>query len=243
MTNQTKKSLTLKTFLQIFMTMNFSFRLLLILVFYLNSSLYPEFVHHSDIVKKMKDAFKNISTYQASFKIKVKEQNDDKISNGKVYYKKPGKIHFNFEKPSGDLIISNGKKMWVYIKKINAVGIQNLDDNSSIYSSTTYEGLVSLFQRYHYRFKTPQQPQELNGHKYYVLLLEEKVNSGGFNSIDVYIDTKSYMIHKMTARTSVGNVVDLEFNSIKLNEDVSNNLFTYRIDGNVKVVENPLTME
>ena len=153
------------------------------------------------------------------------------------------KLTLLFQKPTGDVIISNGKKMWVYIKKINAVGIQNLKNDSNLYNSASYEGLVSLFQRYHYRFKTTQQPQNINGKNYYVLLLEEKVNSGGFSSMDIYIDAETFVIHKMTAYSSIGSIVELEFNSIKLNEDLPNSLFTYRIEGNVKVVENPLTVE
>ncbi len=201
-----------------------------------------QFIHHSDVVKKIKEKFQSIDTYQAKFHIKTKEGNKEKVSYGTAYYKKGGKINFTFARPSQDMIISNGKKIWVFIKKLNAVGIQTLEENS-LYQTVGYKGLVSLFKRYHYRFKSPEQPKKINGTKYFILSLEEKVKSGSFVNMDVYIDSNLYLIKKIIAYSPSKHVVHLQFKDIKLNRNLPNKLFTYRIEGNVKVVENPLSIE
>ena len=202
-----------------------------------------QFIHHSEVVTEMKKKFANIETYKANFSIKIKEGKKLKESSGIVYYKKGGKINFSFRKPNGDMIISNGRKMWVYIKKLNTVGVQSLDRKKvNLYQGASYEGLISLFQRYHYRFNSTDQPQHVLGYKHYVLLLEEKVDSGGFHKITLYVNANTKLIRKLTALSRSGRKVELEFKHIKLDRELPGNLFIYRVEGNTRVVENPLTV-
>ncbi|MDH5716123.1 MAG: outer membrane lipoprotein carrier protein LolA [Spirochaetia bacterium] len=205
-----------------------------------------KFLHPNDVVSVMKEKFKNMKSYEAQFNIQLKEKNKTTISTGTAYYEKGGKINFTFKNPQGDLIISNGKKMWVYIASLKAVGIQELDSTlkgKSIYEAAEYEGLVNLFRRYHYRFESPKQPVSIKKNQYYVLYLEEKEKSGGFEKMIIYVDTKTYLIQKVIGTTPSGREVTLEFNDIELNKELSGNLFNYKLNPNDKVVENPLVTE
>ena len=202
-----------------------------------------EFIHHSEVVAEVKKKFANIETYKANFKIEIMEAGKKKGSSGIIYYKKGGKVNFTFLKPPGDLIISNGRKMWVYIKRLNTVGVQPLDKKkTSLYQSTSYEGLVSLFQRYHYRFNSTEQPQDILGYKHYVLSLDEKVDSGGFHKITLFINANTKLIRKLVALSRSGRKVELELKHIELDKELPNSLFTYRVEGGTRVVENPLTV-
>lgn len=201
-----------------------------------------DFIHPTDVVKKTKERFKEMETYQAEFQI-VTEQNKKKTySAGTAYYKKGGMVNFSFQTPRPDMIISNGKKLWVYMSDLRAVGIQDLNaSDGAIYNSNSYEGLVTLFSRYHYSFDSPAQPVELSGSKYYVLKLKEKVASGSFTEMQVYIDSETYLIYKMVAQSPMGKTLTLIFKEIVLDEELPNSLFQYTVEGNVRVVENPLT--
>ena len=84
-----------------------------------------DFLHQTDVVNKMKKNFGLINTYTARFKLTMKEDKKTKLYRGVVYYERGGKIHYDFQSPSRDKIISDGKTMWVYIQRLNAVGIQN----------------------------------------------------------------------------------------------------------------------
>ena len=204
---------------------------------------FAEFIHHSDVVRDVKKKFAKISTYKARFVIRVIDAQKTRVSSGSVYYKKTGKVNFSFDQPRGDKIISNGKKMWVYVQKLNAVGVQSLDEgDNSVYNSASYPGLIRLFSRYHYRFDKTEQPREVLGGRHYVLSLSEKVDSGGFHHIKLYIDAKKKIIKKMFAASRSGRKVEVEFKRIRLNVELPGGLFSYKVEGNVKVVENPLTV-
>ena len=205
--------------------------------------IHAKFIHHSEVVAEIKKRFVSIKTYKANFNITIMETGKRRKFSGIIYYKKGGKINFTFLKPTGDLIISNGRKMWVYVKRLNTVGVQILDKKkSNLYQSASYEGLVSLFQRYHYRFSSTEQPQDIFGYKHYVLSLDEKVDSGGFHKITLFVNANTKLIRRLVALSRSGRKVKLEFKHIKLDEELPNSLFTYRVKGNTRVVENPLTV-
>ena len=216
--------------------------ILYVCIFYIGQ-VQAQFVHHAEVVAEVKKKFKDIETYKANFSIKIMESGKQKVSSGIVYYRKKSKINFTFLNPPGDLIISNGRKMWVYIKRLNTVGVQTLDiKKANLYQSVGQEGLISLFQRYHYRFDSINQPRDVLNYKHYVLSLDEKVDSGSFHKITLYVNANTKLIRKLVAISRSGRRVELEFKRIKLGEELSNSLFTYRVEGNTRVVENPLTV-
>lgn len=203
-----------------------------------------DFLHPSDVVNKMKKTFSKIDSYSANFQITTREKKGTKTTSGKAYFKKNGKINFTFSKPYGDKIISNGRKMWIYIRSLNAVGVQNLNykkNGKSIYSASSYNGLINLFRRYHYRFETPDQPAKTSNGTYYVLALKEKVTSGGFSTMKVYVHPKTYLIHEIQAKSPSGKKLVLKLSNINTNAKLTDNLFSFKVEGNIKVVENPLT--
>ncbi len=207
---------------------------------------YPQdFFHHSDVVEKVSNKFYSLETYQAKFTFtKSQKGKKQKKSYGTVYYKQPSLINFTFSKPSEDTIISNGRKMWLYLAKLNAVGIQDLTQNQdSLYSIASRKGILQLFKRYHYRFNTPKQPVTIQGKAYYILHLEEKVNHSSFTTIQVYVDASSFFIRKLVALSSKGYKVELALDRVQENPKISNKYFTYQSNERTIVVENPLTVE
>lgn len=204
-----------------------------------------EFLHPSDVVSQMKKRFKEMKSYQAKFTIETKENQKTTHARGVVAYKQNGKINFTFEKPAGDKIISDGRRLWVYIASINAVGIQDLANTTkgkSIYDSVSYDGLVALFKQYHYSFRSPKQPEQIDEKKYYVFTLKEKVASGSFNSMLIYVSPEDHLIHRVEAFSASGRKVELKFSAIKLDEDLPNSLFTFEVKGRTRVIENPLSV-
>ena len=193
------------------------------------------------MVKKVIDQLSKLETYQARFKLFNKYTK--KTSYGNVYYKTPNLVHFSFVKPHGALIISNGQKMWLYSKRLNAVAVQDLDTKDSLYATNSKQGMINLFKRYHYHFKSAKQPISMSGKSYYVLSLKEKTNASSFPQIELYIHTPSFLISKLNAVSSKGHEIELSLTKIKKNPQLSKKLFRYEIEENVKVVENPLTVK
>jgi len=203
-----------------------------------------KFVHPTDVVKKVKDNFNKLNSYQAEFTIITERKDQKKITKGTAYFKKGGKVNFSFTTPVNDVIISNGKKMWVYIKRLNAVAVEQLkgdSDNGGLTGAFSDTGVITLFNRYHYSFDTPDQPVTINKNRYYKLNLKEKVATGGFSEMMLYVDADTFFISKIEADAPAGKKVSLTLSNVQHNVELPNSLFQFTIEDNMKVVENALT--
>jgi len=202
-----------------------------------------KFVHPTDVVRKVKDNFNKLNSYQADFTIVTERKDQKKYTRGVAYYKKSGRVNFSFTNPSEDVIISNGKKMWVYIKRLNAVNVQDLkgSDSGGLTGTFSDAGVITLFNRYHYSFDAVEQPVTVNKVRYYKLNLKEKVASGGFAEMKVFIDAETYFITKIEAESPASKKVTLTLSNVQYNAELPNSLFQFNIEDNMKVLENALT--
>lgn len=206
-----------------------------------------KFIHPSDVAKAMQAKFKSLKSYQADFSLNIKDANKTKNSSGTATYGEGGKLNFTFSQPAGDVIVSNGQMLFVYVARLRAVGKQPLKskdkDGKALYSAGTAEGLNNLFRRYHYRFDKPEQPREVEGGKYFILDLKEKEITGGYDKITLFVDAETSLIQKMRASSPSGRTVELNFSNIKLNPPIDAKIFQFKDPDNAKIVDNPLTTE
>ena len=94
-----------------------------------------------------------------------------------------------------------------------------------------------------YKFAGNSQPRDFNGQNYYILKLNEKVASGGFSELTLYVDANSKLIHRIEAQSESGRNLLLQFSSIQMNQSISNSKFRFKVEGYMKSIRNPLTAE
>ncbi len=225
-----------------------------ILFFVLESSLLAQPAHNwnspSEVVKQVKKKFNDLNSYKANFQIQTVSNRKNKNMKGVCLYKKGGRIRYQFSDPSGDEIVSDGKTLYIYIARLNAVGKQDLTLNKSnksgpIFSSFTDEGLSRIFRKYHYKFDSIEQPQtsSKDGRKYFVLNLEQREKIGGFETMLLYVDAETYFIQKAVASDGRGKETTVEFSNLEINPDLEDGQFNFHIGGNAKIINNPLVSE
>ncbi|PJZ76724.1 LolA family protein [Leptospira neocaledonica] len=210
--------------------------------------------HHwnspSEVVKKVRKTFSDLKSYKADFVIQTEANKKVVTKKGVCYYKKGGKIKYEFSDPSGDEIVSDGKTLWIFIKRLNAAGKQDLTLNKSnksgpIFSPMTEEGLSRIFRKYHYKFESIEQPQisPKDNRQYFVLALEQREKIGGYETMTLYVDAQTSFIKKAVASDGRGKTTTVEFFGLDPNADIEDGVFNFRPDGNSKIVNNPLVSE
>ncbi|MDF3820284.1 outer membrane lipoprotein carrier protein LolA [Leptospira sp. 96542] len=227
----------------------------LVLVFGLGLSAQSNPAHNwhspSEVVKKIKKNFSEINSYSADFQIKTVENKKEKLMRGKCFYKRPGKIRYNFSEPEGDEIVSDGKTLHIYIKKLGAVGKQDLtmdkkNTSGPIFTTNSPDGLNRLFRKYHYKFDTTEQPRVIGDKettKYFVLDLDQREKIGGFEKMKLYIDSESYLIKRAVATDGRGKETTIAFSNINYAEEIQDGVFNFHMSGNAKIVKNPLVSD
>ena len=205
----------------------------------------------SEVVKNMKKKFRDINSYSADFQITTKEGKVTRNLNGVCLYKKPSKVRYNFSSPAGDTIVSDGKTLWIYIHKLQAVGKQDLTvekntGSGPVFTTASAEGLNRLFRKYHYKFDTISQPRQVDPrdpNEYFVLELEQREKIGGFEKMILYVDAKSYLIRRADATDGRGKETSIVFSNMDIGRELEDGLFNFHISGNAKIVNNPLVSE
>ena len=202
-----------------------------------------------EVARKVIKKFEDLGSYSARFYIHVKEGKRSRKMSGKVYYKKPAKLRYEFNQPKGNLIVSDGRIMWFYISRLNTVGKQELDlkkkqpSGRRVFRDNPLTGLERLFRKYHYRFDKAEQPRKEAGGTFFIFDLEQREKIGGYERIKLYVDAKDHLVKKAIGDDGYGKVSTIEFSQIKLNPSLEGKLFQYKPDNKVSVVQNPLVSE
>jgi outer membrane lipoprotein-sorting protein len=72
--------------------------------------------HQTELVEKVGNYFKELSTLQGSF---VQTGSDNKRMKGKFYVKRPGRFRFDYARPSRQIVISDGRYLAVQDLDLN----------------------------------------------------------------------------------------------------------------------------
>jgi outer membrane lipoprotein carrier protein len=203
-----------------------------------------EFTTVSDVVKKVRKKFSDMESYQADFKIVSEKLGNKAFKNGRITYKANDKMLIEFINPSGQRIVSDGKRMWVYIPSMNVVAEQDLkSDSGSLFSSATGTGLKRLFAKYHYKFASKNQPEkQSDGSMQYTLFLKQRESRSGFRTIKLWV-SEDFFIKKAVGESSTGKMLEINFSNIKTNLGLSNGMFQFDIPSQARIIKNPLISE
>ncbi len=203
-----------------------------------------EFTTVSDVVKKVRKKFSGMESYQADFRIVSEKLGNKAHKNGRITYKATDKMLIEFINPAGQKIVSDGKRLWVYIPSMNVVAEQDMrSDSASIFSSATGSGLKRLFTKYHYKFASRNQPEkQSDGSMQYTLFLKQRESRSGFRSIKLWI-SEDFLIKKAVGESSTGKMIEIYFSNIKSNFEVSSGIFQFDIPSQAKILKNPLISE
>lgn len=200
---------------------------------------------HAEVARKVMKVYDEMNSYRAEFQI----QTAKKTMTGTASYLKPGKVRFDFTSPGGDMLLSDGKVLWIVIQRLNVIGRQDLtldqkDENGNrIFAVMPGAGISRLFRKYHYRFAGLDQPRTVDGKEYYVLELEQKEKIGGYTQMTLYINSQNYLIEKAEAIDSLDGKTLIQYRNIRPGEPLDGKLFQYSPPDNQRVVYNPLVQE
>ncbi len=209
-----------------------------------------EWLSNIEVARKVLGRFDDLTTYSAKFKIEIKTNNRKRSMNGRVYYKKPNLLRYEFSSPKGNLVVADGKIMWFYIDRLKIVGKQNLiigeNTTDNVFSKTPVSGLRRMFKKYHYRFDTLDQPRKINKDDptpSYVFLLEQREKIGGYSELKLFINSETMLVHQVDGDDGYGKQTSIIFSDIKENPKLPGQMFTFKVESHMSVVSNPLVDE
>jgi len=189
----------------------------------------------AEIVRKLQARYDATKDFTADFTQAVEAATLGKTleSNGQVFFKRPGRMRWEFRAPEEQTVIADGQTLWVYqpahhqvlktpfraafqsatpVSFLFGVGELAKDFNASLVPSAGADVV---------RLKlVPKEEQQIG-----VLVLD--------------VDAKSYDIVAAEVTDPLGNVTRLKFSNLKRDVGLADSQFTFKVPPGTDVVEPP----
>jgi len=185
-----------------------------------------------EITKEVQKKYDTIKTLKADF-VQVAlsvGQNKGRVSNGNLVIKKPGKMRWEFQKPVGDVVVSDGKKMWIYQQDLNQVIETKIEENTPQVAMNFLAGAGSIDKDFNVELLGTVEDK-------FELKLTSKEGIPHINEIVLLVDKKTFVVVKTTVKDSFGGETAVEIKNVKINENVKDKLFEYKAPKGVTVMK------
>ncbi len=190
-----------------------------------------------EVVAKVQEQYEKHSDFKADFiqESFVKSLGKKQQAEGIVYFKKPGKMHWIYNKPTKQEIISDGKSLWNYRPEDNQVVVSRMTQAfQSKAPSTFLAGLGNLQKDFQSRFV---KPPAAGAH--YALELIPREIQGGLEKLFLTVEPGTFNILQATIQDAMGNITQISFSKIKFNNHLADSLFTFVPPKGVEVFNLP----
>jgi len=166
----------------------------------------------------------------------VKALNKTQNAEGEVWFKKPGKMRWNYNTPNKDQIVSDGKTLWFYDEDEEQVVETPLVQVSETQSTTTLlSGLGNIKELFNASF-ADEGDINLNGG--YLVDLVPKGDEE-YNKATILVDEKDMMVNTIFLYDPFGNLTTIKLADMKIDTEVSDSLFNFKAPEGTEVVKPP----
>ncbi len=161
----------------------------------------------ADLVKKVEKYYAEVSDFSARFRQKLQRihlPHRPLEKTGKVYFKRPGKMRWDYEKPEKIHYVSDGSFLWNYIPESQLVYRLPVADSELFYALQFLWGQGRLDQEF-----VPSQGKKEG--EYQTLILAPRGGHQHFQELRLLVDPDSGRIHATIMVDPAGNISRLDF--------------------------------
>jgi outer membrane lipoprotein carrier protein len=177
--------------------------------------------------------YQTTSDFKARFKQSFlnRAHGRTQVSEGRVFFKKPGKMRWDYDKPVPKLFVSDGQMLWVYEPQESQVFKRSLRSSQLPTALTFMSGTGRLGDEF-----TPKLlPAPPAGR--HVLELTPKKNAGDYQSLRLEVDAASFAVVSSTVVDPVGNLNTVTFSDFETNKGLPDKGFDFTPPAGVRVIE------
>ncbi len=191
------------------------------------------------VVDKIQKKYEEIEDFHADFtqEATVKALNTVQKSDGEVWFKKPGKMRWNYYEPYKDQIVSDGQTLWFYNEEEKQVIESPLNRVSETEStSTLLSGLGKIKDLYRTSFS---ESREFESDGNYLVDLRPKDEGEDYNKATLAINKDTMMVNTLYLYDPFGNLTKILLRNVEVDKGVSDSLFNFQAPSGVEVIKPP----
>jgi outer membrane lipoprotein carrier protein len=190
----------------------------------------PAFPLHADAIQRLHDYASETKTLSGSFTQTVFDRNGRKTqdSGGEMYFARPGKFRWFYRKPYEQLIVGDGKKIWIYDTDLEQVTVRKQDKAIGDSPAALLAGSNDLDK--HFNLKDAGVKDGLEW-----LEATPKNPEGSFERIR--LGFREALLVTMELKDNFGQTSLLKFNGLQANVNLKSELFRFTPPKGVDVID------
>jgi outer membrane lipoprotein carrier protein len=180
-----------------------------------------------EVVRGMEGAYGRMNDLTAEFSQTAfnKSLNQTIEAQGTVSLKKGGKLRWDYGEPTPQLIVSDGKTIWIYTPTLNQVNVAPAPEALAGPAGSFLTGLGRLREHFGVRFLNPAQPHDADGNV--VLDLTPKHPLPTLSRLILSVDPKNWETRKAVVYDQFENTVTMRFTKVAVNSGIGDDRFTF----------------
>jgi chaperone LolA len=173
--------------------------------------------------------FAGLSTWSADFEQNVVGNTGQppRMASGHLYLQKPGKFRWDYLKPSEQLVLADGRKLWFYDKDLAQVNVRDLDATLA----STPAVLLSSGAPVSAEFDVKALPQK-DGVEWFEL----RPRRHGADFLAARIGFQKGELLRMQLADKLNQLTELSFTHAVRNQPLPGNLFSFTPPAGVDVI-------
>jgi outer membrane lipoprotein carrier protein len=193
----------------------------------------------NDTAQKIQGSYEKTKDLKADFvqEAMIKSIKKTEREEGKVFFKNPKNMLWEYTKPQGKKLVINSQKAWLYLSKEKVVYTQK---SESIFQSkfliNFFSGSGKLKNDFVIKYAEPK-AYDKDGN--YLLVLTPREKTSACNLVMLTIDKNNFYILQVSFDDVMGNTTTLKFSNISINTGLSQKLFQFKPPAGVQTFEMP----
>ncbi len=162
----------------------------------------------------------NTQTLEAAFQQTLRSHDGEVIqqSEGDFYLQRPGKFRWNYQTPYQQIIVSDGKKIWIYDVDLQQVTVQKESSTLPATPMSLLRDSATLHQNFNV---SPIDKKD----GVYRLKLLSKAGESDFGEIVIGLDNKG--LRFMQLHDQFEQVTDIVFSDVQTNKKLASEIFEF----------------
>ena len=186
----------------------------------------------SDIIEELQDVYEDIEYFSAEFiqKELFKLTGSANVTTGKIFIKNGTEYRLETEDHT---VVTDGKSVWSYSPHNNKVIIDNIKEGDA---SLLPRDMLFRYPKNYYSDLLKK--EKIDGINFYVIKMTPKEDVHGYiKSMKIWVDTESYLIHKIEYDDLNDNTSSFEIKKMDIKSKLSDAQFIFNAPPNSETID------
>jgi outer membrane lipoprotein carrier protein len=187
----------------------------------------------SAVLDRIQDHYRHTTSFSAKFTDEITGMGGTRRKRtGRVFYKRPGKMRWEFDPPQIETVVANGHKLYDYQPDLNQV--IEMPTERAFKSAAPLAfllGMGDIRRDFNSSLLSPAKSDPL----LWVLLVPK---SGG-DRIEMGLDPATYDLMAVRVTDAMGNTTSIRFSAVRTNLQLADSLFNFAVPPGTDVVQAP----